>query len=353
MPDPGQDLDPSTPDPHRVTSRRNRLGERPEASVDDVVVIQARNVTKRYGTTEAVHDLSFTVADGQVTGFLGPNGSGKSTTLRMIVGLDAPTSGQITINGRRYHQLRFPARTVGALLDAGGVHPGRTARNHLTWLADSNAIPRRRVEECLARVGLSDVAGRRVGAFSLGMTQRLGIAAALLGDPQVLLLDEPINGLDPEGILWVRHLLRSLADEGRTVLVSSHLMSEMALTADHLLVIGRGRLLASGTVADFIESSAGHHVRVVTPDPREVGELLTRHGATVTGDGEQGLTVTGMESRDIGILVAGTGLTLYELSTQRASLEDAFMELTQDAANFTGAPLPPMAAPNVKEPSPV
>jgi ABC-2 type transport system ATP-binding protein len=316
------------------------------------VVIEARQVSKRYGKTEAVHDLSFTVAAGQVTGFLGPNGSGKSTTLRMIVGLDAPTSGQITIDGAQYRQLRFPARTVGALLDAGAVHPGRTARSHLTWLADSNAIPRRRVEECLARVGLTDVAGRRVGAFSLGMTQRLGIAAALLGDPAVLLLDEPINGLDPEGILWVRHLLRSLADEGRTVLVSSHLMSEMALTADHLLVIGRGRLLASGTVADFIESSAGHHVRVLTPEPSQVGELLVRHGAGVTPDGEQGLTVTGMESRDVGILVAGTGLTLYELSTQRASLEDAFIDLTQTAATFSGTPPRAATTTSVKEATP-
>jgi ABC-2 type transport system ATP-binding protein len=314
-------------------------------------VIEARHVTKRYGTTEAVHDLSFTVADGQVTGFLGPNGSGKSTTLRMIVGLDAPTAGQITINGRRYRQLRFPSRTVGALLDAGAVHPGRTARSHLTWLADADAIPRRRVEECLARVGLAEVAGRRVGAFSLGMTQRLGIAAALLGDPQVLLLDEPINGLDPEGILWVRHLLRSLAAEGRTVLVSSHLMSEMALTADHLLVIGRGRLLASGTVADFIESRAGHHVQVVTPQPREVAELLVRHGATVVPDGAQRLRVTGMESRDIGLLVAGTGLPLFELSTQRASLEDAFMELTRDPTDITPGPAR-SAAPTPKETSP-
>jgi ABC-2 type transport system ATP-binding protein len=218
-------------------------------------------------------------------------------------------------------------------------------------LADSNAIPRRRVEECLASVGLADVAGRRIGAFSLGMTQRLGIAAALLGDPEVLLFDEPINGLDPEGILWVRHLLRSLAEEGRTVLVSSHLMSEMALTADHLLVIGRGRLLASGTVSDFIESRAGHHVHVLTPEPRQVGELLSRHGATVTPDGAQGLNVTGMESRDVGILVAGTSLTLYELSTQRASLEDAFMELTHEAADFT-ARRAPAAVPDAKQVSP-
>ena len=301
-------------------------------------MIEAERVSKRYGRTLAVDDLSFTVAAGQVTGFLGPNGSGKSTTMRMVMGLDAPTSGRTTVNGGRYSDLRFPLHQVGALLDASAVHPGRTARNHLLWLADSNAIARERVDVVLAKVGLSDVAHRRTGEFSLGMGQRLGIAAALLGDPPVLIFDEPINGLDPEGILWVRHLLRSLAQEGRTVLVSSHLMSEMALTADHLIVIGRGRLLASGSVSDFIERSSGHHVHALTADPIALAALLRQKGATVATDGSEGLTITGMESRDVGIVAGAAGLTLYELSTQRASLEDAFMEMTHQHADFRAAP---------------
>jgi ABC-2 type transport system ATP-binding protein len=297
-------------------------------------VIEATSLSKRYGDTIAVDDLSFTVEAGQVTGFLGPNGSGKSTTMRMIVGLDAPTSGRVSISGRAYGSFHFPLHEVGALLDANAAHPGRKARNHLNWLADSNEIPRRRVEEVLGTVGLTDVAHRRVGALSLGMGQRLGIAAALLGDPAVLILDEPINGLDPEGILWVRHLLRSLAAEGRTVLVSSHLMSEMALTADHLIIIGRGQLLSSGSVADFIEKSSGHHIRVVTPDAQALEDVLRDKGATVTEAGPEELTVQGLESRDVGILASGAGLTLYELSTQRASLEDAFMELTHEHAEY-------------------
>ncbi len=297
-------------------------------------MIEAERVSKRYGSTLAVDDLSFTVSDGQVTGFLGPNGSGKSTTMRMIVGLDAPSSGHITVGGRNYAELRFPLHEVGALLDANAAHPGRTARNHLLWLADSNMIARARVDEVLGRVGLSDVAHRRTGDFSLGMGQRLGIAAALLGDPGTLIFDEPINGLDPEGILWVRQLLRSLAQEGRTVLVSSHLMGEMALTADHLIVIGRGRLLASGSVAEFIERSSGHHTHAQTPDAAALSTLLQQKGATVSADGAQGLSITGMESRDVGITAAAAGLTLYELSTQRASLEEAFMELTREHADF-------------------
>jgi ABC-2 type transport system ATP-binding protein len=297
-------------------------------------VIEARELSKHYGPTVAVDDLSFKVEAGQVTGFLGPNGSGKSTTMRMIVGLDRPSSGTVTVAGRPYGDLRFPLREVGALLDANAVHPGRSARNHLTWLADSNAIPRKRVGEVLAAVGLTDVGHRRAGEFSLGMGQRLGIAAALLGDPEVLIFDEPINGLDPEGILWVRHLLRSLATEGRTVLVSSHLMSEMALTADHLIVIGRGRLLATGSVPEFIERSAGHHVRVVTPDVDVLSPLLRDKGATVTADGDQSISVQGLEGRDVGIIAAAAGLTLYELSTQRASLEDAFMELTHEHGDY-------------------
>jgi len=299
-------------------------------------MIEARNLTKRYGTTLAVDDLSFSVEAGQVTGFLGPNGSGKSTTMRMIVGLDAPTSGAVTVQGRGYGSLRFPLHQVGALLDANAAHPGRKARNHLNWLADSNKIPRRRVDDVLGIVGLTEAAERRAGELSLGMGQRLGIAAALLGDPAVLILDEPINGLDPEGILWVRHLLRSLADEGRTVLVSSHLMTEMSLTADHLIIIGRGRLLSSGRVADFIERSAGHHVKVVTPDAEALAVVLRDKGATVGTDGTEGLSVQGLESRDVGILASGAGFTLYELSTQRASLEDAFMELTHGHAEYSG-----------------
>ena len=299
-------------------------------------MIEAHRLSKRYGPVLAVDDLSFTVAGGQVTGFLGPNGSGKSTTMRMIVGLDAPSAGNVTVGGRSYGSLRFPLHEVGALLDAGAVHPGRSARNHLVWLADSNSLPRARVDEVLEMVGLTEAAHRRASAFSLGMGQRLGIAAALLGDPEVLIFDEPINGLDPEGILWVRHLLRSLADEGRTVLVSSHLMSEMALTADHLIVIGRGRLLATGTVADFIDATSGHHVHATTPDADALGDLLRGKGATVTPDGPEGLSITGMESRDVGIAAAGAGLTLYELSTQRASLEDAFMELTHEHAEYKG-----------------
>lgn len=263
-------------------------------------MIEALGLSKRYGRTLAVDDLSFTVEPGQVTGFLGPNGSGKSTTMRMIVGLDAPSDGTVTVRGRDYGKLRFPLHEVGALLDANAAHPGRTARNHLRWLADANAIPRRRVDDVLEAVGLTNVAHRRVGAFSLGMGQRLGIAAALLGDPAVLIFNEPINGLDPEGILWVRRLVRSLAEEGRTVLVSSRLMSEMALTADHLVAIGRGRLLETGRVADFIERATGHHVRAVTPDAAALADLLRGKAATVAADGLDGLRIDGMESRDAG-----------------------------------------------------
>lgn len=297
-------------------------------------MIETVNLSKRYGAVEAVHDLTITVAPGQVTGFLGPNGSGKSTTMRMIVGLDRPSSGKVLVDGRSYGHLRFPLHEVGALLDANAVHPGRSARNHLLWLADSNAIDRRRVDEVLETVGLTEVAHRRVGQFSLGMGQRLGIAAAMLGDPTTLIFDEPINGLDPEGILWVRQLLRRLADEGRTVLVSSHLMSEMALTADHLIVIGRGRLLASGSVAEFIERSSGHSVRVVSPEIEALSKLLTDKGARVTAAGPNEVTISGLEARDIGTIAAGAGLTLYELSTHRASLEEAFLELTHEHADF-------------------
>ena len=299
-------------------------------------MIEAQNLTKRYGPVLAVDDLTFEVDAGQVTGFLGPNGSGKSTTMRMILGLDAPTSGHATVAGVPYQDLRFPLRDVGALLDANAGHPGRTAQNHLRWMADSNRIPRTRVEEVLGIVGLSEVSDRRIGTFSLGMRQRLGIGATLLGDPAVLIFDEPVNGLDPEGIIWVRRLLRSLADEGRTILVSSHLMSEMALTADHLIVIGRGRLLATGSVDDFIGRSTTHHIRALTPEPIQLAVLLREHGATVDEVGPEELSVEDMACRDIGILAAAAGLVLYELSPQ-ASLEDAFMEATHDQADFLAA----------------
>jgi ABC-2 type transport system ATP-binding protein len=303
-------------------------------------MIEANHLTKRYGTTLAVDELSFTVAAGQVTGFVGPNGSGKSTTMRMIVGLDNPSAGQVTVAGRTYGNLRFPLTEVGASLDANAMHPGRSARNHLVWLADSNAIPHSRVDEVLAMVGMTEAAGRRAGTLSLGMGQRLGIAVALLGDPKVLLFDEPINGLDPEGILWVRHLLRKLAAEGRTVLVSSHLMSEMALTAGQLIVIGRGRLLATGRVADFIEATSGHRVRALTSDAATLAGLLRHKGASVTADGSEGLTITGMDARDVGIVAAAGGLTMFELTTQHASLDDAFIELTQDHTEFRAATSP-------------
>jgi ABC-2 type transport system ATP-binding protein len=303
-------------------------------------MIEVEHLTKSYGRTLAVDDLSFTVAAGQVTGFLGPNGSGKSTTLRMIVGLDAPSSGRVTIAGHRYGEVRFPLHEVGALLDAHAVHPGRSARNHLVWLADSNQIPRSRVDEVIAMVGLTEVAHRRAGAFSLGMGQRLGIAAALLGDPEVLIFDEPINGLDPEGILWVRHLLRSLADAGRTVLVSSHLMSEMALTAQHLVVIGRGRILADTGMADFIGSNSENYVRVRTPQPDALGPLLTGHGWVVKVEDDGAFRVHGASSVQIGDVAGDAGVRLHELAPVQASLEEAFMQLTGDSVEYhAGVPM--------------
>ena len=298
-------------------------------------MIELRNATKRYRTTVAVDDLSFDVRSGEVTGFLGPNGAGKSTTMRMIVGLDAPTSGSVTVDGRRYRELRFPLRHVGALLDAKAIHPGRSARDHLRWLADSNGIDRRRVDEMLELVGLADVAGRRSGGFSLGMGQRLGIATALLGDPGTLLLDEPVNGLDPEGIQWIRQLLRSLADEGRSILVSSHLMSEMAQTADRLIVVGRGRLIAEGTVEDLVHGSVAGHVRVDAAEPDRLVALLTERGAETATQPDGTLVVTGIDARDVGITAGAAGITLYELTPQAASLEAAFFELTKNAIEYT------------------
>ncbi len=301
------------------------------------LVIEISGITKRYQDTVAVDDLSFEVSPGQVTGFLGPNGSGKSTTMRMIMGLDAPDAGSARVNGKRYGDLQLPLREVGGLLEAKAIHPGRSAFNHLWYLAQSNDIPRRRVGEVLEMVGLTKVARKRAGKFSLGMGQRLGIAAALLGDPGVLLFDEPINGLDPEGILWVRNLLKSLASEGRTVFVSSHLMSEMALTADHLVVIGRGRLISSGSMAEFIAESSGQYVRVKSPRADELGLSLASHGALVTNERDGALAVSGLTADVIGEIAGLAGIYLHELSPQMASLEEAFMELTRDSVEFRGA----------------
>lgn len=306
-------------------------------------MIEIHDVTKRYGTTVAVDRLSFEVREGEVTGFLGPNGAGKSTTMRMMVGLDIPTSGHVAIDGRSYGDLRFPLRHVGALLEARAIHPGRSARNHLRWLADSNGIARRRVDEVLELVGLASVADRRAGGFSLGMGQRLGIATALLGDPAALLLDEPVNGLDPEGIQWIRQLLRSLAAEGRSVLVSSHLMSEMALTADRLIVVGKGRLIADGTVDQVVKSTSIGYVRVETAEPEMLQRLLREAGAAVDAEPDGTIIVTGMHARDIGIVAGSAGITLYELSPRNASLEEAFMELTRDVSEYRAGGEPGIA----------
>jgi ABC-2 type transport system ATP-binding protein len=309
-------------------------------------VIEVSAVTKRFKDTVAVDDLSFEVLPGQVTGFLGPNGSGKSTTMRIITGLDAPDAGFATVNGRRYHDLPLPLHEVGALLEAKAIHPGRSAFNHLWYLARSNDIPRRRVHDVLEMVGLEKVAKKRAGKFSLGMGQRLGIAAALLGDPQVLLFDEPVNGLDPEGILWVRNLLKGLAAEGRTVFVSSHLMSEMALTADQLVVIGRGRLIAAGSTSEFIAESSGRFVRVRSPQRDELEALLRSKGALVRRETDGALAVSAMPAPAIGDLAGANGMVLHELAPQSASLEEAFMELTRDSVEFHGeAVLDPTPAP--------
>lgn len=299
-------------------------------------MIELRNLTKRYGDALAVDGLSFTIAPGRVTGFLGPNGAGKSTTMRMILGLDAPTSGEVTVNGRAYRDIPAPMREIGALLDPKAFHAGRTAYNHLRWIAEAGAIPRKRVDEVLELVGLSDVARRKAGGFSLGMAQRLGIATALLGDPRTLLFDEPVNGLDPEGIRWIRSLLQYLASEGRTVFVSSHLMSEMEETAEHVIVIGRGRLIADTSVAEFTRHSSSSHVRVVAPRAAELATLLQAAGAVVSTD-DGALTVTGMEAQHIGSLAANHGIEVHELATRRASLEAAFMEMTQDSLDYQGA----------------
>jgi len=297
-------------------------------------MIEVCELTKRYGSAVAVDGLSFTVRPGRVTGFLGPNGAGKSTTMRVILGLDAPTAGWATVNGRPYQRLPHPLHQAGALLDAGAVHGGRTARDHLLAIAASNGIGARRVTEVLGLVGLDSVSGRRVRGFSLGMKQRLGIAAALLGDPPVLMFDEPVNGLDPEGIHWIRGLLRSLAAEGRTVLVSSHLMSEMALTADHLVVIGRGRLVADAPIDEFVRQSSQGNVIVRSPGGGALVGLLTRHGAAVTAQPDGGLAVTGLDAAAIGDLASAHHIALHELTPRNASLEEAFMELTRDSVDY-------------------
>ena len=299
-------------------------------------VIEATGLSKAYGPTRAVDDLSFEVRSGVVTGFLGPNGSGKSTTMRMIMGLDRPDAGTVTIDGRRYRDLRWPLREVGALLEATAIHPGRSASNHLLGLAQSNDIPRGRVDEMLALVGLEGVARRKVGKFSLGMGQRLGIASALIGDPGVLLFDEPINGLDPEGILWVRTLLQGLAGEGRTILVSSHLMSEMSLTATDLVVIGRGRLIAETTVDDFIASNTVATVLARSPDPDRLAVVLGAAGAAVTRRADGALLVTGLDAASIGDAAHAAGVALHELSPVQASLEEVFMDLTSGMVDYHG-----------------
>jgi ABC-2 type transport system ATP-binding protein len=303
-------------------------------------MIVAEGLTKRYGKHLAVDALSFSVTPGVVTGFLGPNGSGKSTTMRMIMGLDNPTSGRAFVNGKRYSELAWPLREVGALLDAKAYHPARSAHQHLLYLAASNAIPASRVDEVLDIVGLTEVAHQRAGKFSLGMGQRLGIATALLGDPGVLLFDEPINGLDPEGIRWARHLLRGLAAEGRTVFVSSHLINEMALTAERLVVIGRGTLIAETSVSEFTSQSGLDAVRVVTPTTDRFVTALHDAGAGASIDEDGSIVATGLTAAEIGELAAARVFTLHELAPLRGSLEDAFMEMTHEAVEFrTSAPV--------------
>jgi ABC-2 type transport system ATP-binding protein len=323
-----------------------------QASPTRTPMIEARDLTKRFGDKLAVDHLSFSVQPGRVTGFLGPNGAGKSTTMRLILGLDRPGGGTATINGVPYARLPQPLLTVGALLEAKSVHTGRSARNHLLFLAQTQGLPASRVDTVLELVGLRDVAGKRAGGFSLGMSQRLGVAAAMLGDPKVLLLDEPVNGLDPEGVLWIRNLMKQLAGEGRTILVSSHLMNEMAVTADHLIVIGRGRLLADASTDEVIARGSGQTVRVRTPDPDRLTALITAAGGTAvqaandtgtgdTGTGDTGagdaapvLTVSGIPAARIGELAASSSIVLHELTPQLATLEDAFLELTAGSLEY-------------------
>ncbi|MFA1547167.1 ABC transporter ATP-binding protein [Actinomadura chokoriensis] len=323
-------------------------------------MIEAENLTKRYGDKTAVDDLSFTVVPGRVTGFLGPNGAGKSTTMRLLLGLDRPDRGDARIHGRHYRDLDAPLRVVGALLEARSVHTGRSAYNHLLCLAQTQGIGKRRVDEVIDLVGLTAPARKRVGAFSLGMGQRLGIAAALLGDPSVLILDEPVNGLDPEGIVWIRTLMQRLAAEGRTVLVSSHLMNEMAVTAEHLIVIGRGRLIADCSTEEFIERSTEKTVTVRSPDAARLTDVVAAAGGKVAPGGEGAddlITVTNMEAPRVGELAAAEGIVLHELTPSRGSLESAFMELTRESVEYGTAagavPGPVPAAGDAPVPGPV
>jgi ABC-2 type transport system ATP-binding protein len=304
-------------------------------------VIEAQDLTKRYGDKVAVDHLTFRVEPGRVTGFLGPNGAGKSTTMRLVLGLDRPAAGRSTINGKPYTELAQPLRTVGALLEARSMHPGRSARNHLLFLAQTQGLPSRRVDEVLDLVGLREVARKRTKGYSLGMGQRVGIAAAMLGDPSVLLLDEPVNGLDPEGILWIRNLIKQLASEGRTIFVSSHLMNEMAVTADHLIVIGRGKLIADCSTREFISRSSEKSVLVRSPDADRLADLIAADGgkaiAQQPSDGQAAaLSVTGLEAPRIGEIAAANRIVLHELTPQLASLEEAFMELTAGSVEYGG-----------------
>jgi len=297
-------------------------------------MIEATNLTKRYGKKTAVDDVTFTVEPGRVTGFLGPNGAGKSTTMRMIVGLDRPTAGRVRVNGRAYAEHRAPLAEVGTLLDAKAVHTGRTAYNHLLAMAATHGISKKRVAEVIEMTGLESVAGKRVGGFSLGMGQRLGIAAALLGDPQTLILDEPVNGLDPEGVLWVRNLVRFLASQGRTVLLSSHLMSEMAQTADHIIVLGRGKVIADAPVGEIVARAAGGAVVVRSPQAAALEEALRATSAAVTQTESDRLEVTGVPAERIGEIAAGAGIVLHELTPTNGSLESAYMQLTADEVEY-------------------
>lgn len=302
-------------------------------------MIEAKGLTKRYGETVAVDNLSFEIKPGKVTGFLGPNGAGKSTTMRMILGLDAPTGGSVTIDGQLYRDLKRPLTKVGALLDAKWVHPNRSARAHLTWMAASNKLPKSRVEEVLGLVGLTEVAGKRAGNYSLGMSQRLGIAGALLGDPEILLFDEPVNGLDPEGIVWIRQFMHRLANEGRTVFVSSHLLSEMALTAEELVVIGRGKLISQSSTTEFVDRASGSSIKVRSPQLDELQSVLQQNSLKTRIDDVDGqgrvLFVDGEVTTDqIGETAAAKGITLHELSLQRGSLEQAFMQMTGDSVQY-------------------
>jgi ABC-2 type transport system ATP-binding protein len=300
-------------------------------------MIEAKGLTKHYGDKRAVEQLSFTVRPGVVTGFLGPNGSGKSTTMRMIMGLDAPTAGDVTVKGKHFKNLQWPLREVGALLEAKAIHPGRSARSHLKMLAQTNHLEDSRVDELLELVGLSAVANKRAGKFSLGMGQRLGIAAALLGDPEILLFDEPVNGLDPDGIRWVRNLLKGLAREGRTVFVSSHLMSEMALTADEVVIIGKGKLISQTSIDDLLAQSTENFVRVRAPEAAKLKTALEQQGAVVVLEDDGSLSVRGANEVAIGELAATMSLVLHELAPQSASLEEAFMELTEDSIEYHGS----------------